>query len=46
MSKTKPFEIPMNLVIRAYERVQSNAGGAGVDQQSLKAFEENLTGNL
>lgn len=46
MSKTKPFIIPKDLVVKAYKLVKSNAGAAGVDQQSLKEFDENLKGNL
>lgn len=43
---TKPFNIPKQLVMRAYKLVKANAGGAGVDQQSLELFESNLKDNL
>ncbi len=48
MSKTqsKPFDISKQLVWRAYELVEANKGAAGVDGQSLEAFEKNLKGNL
>lgn len=42
---TKPFNIPKQLVVQAYQQVKSN-GGAGVDQQSLTDFDRNLKGNL
>ena len=38
MSTTKPFNIPKELVWRAYKLVKANRGSAGVDQQSLEAF--------
>ena len=46
MSATKPFNIPKELVWQAYKLVKANRGGAGVDQQSLKAFELKLEDNL
>lgn len=46
MSKTKPFTIPKDLVVKAYKLVKTNAGAAGVDQQSLMDFDENLKDNL
>ena len=46
MSEAKPFEISKRLVWEAYERVKANKGAAGVDGQSLEAFEEDLKGNL
>lgn len=46
MSKTKSFIIPKDLVVRAYKLVKANAGAAGVDQQSLTDFDQDLKGNL
>ncbi len=46
MNKTKPFIIPKQLVMKAYQLVKENAGSAGVDQQSLCDFEKDLKGNL
>jgi RNA-directed DNA polymerase len=46
LEKTKPFNIPKQLVMQAYERVKSNAGAAGVDDESLEDFEKNLKDNL
>lgn len=46
MNKAKPFEISKHVVWEAYERVKANKGAAGVDEESIAAFEENLKGNL
>lgn len=46
MSQPKPFTISKHAVWNAYLRVKSNRGGAGVDGQSIEAFEKNLKGNL
>lgn len=46
MSTTKQFNIPKELVWRAYQLVRANRGSAGVDQQSLEAFELKLKDNL
>ena len=42
----KAYVIPKQLVWEAYQRVKANRGAAGVDGQSLAAFEEDLKGNL
>lgn len=46
MEKTKQFDIPKRLFVKAYKVVKANAGSAGVDQQSLSDFEKNLKDNL
>lgn len=46
MSKTKPYIISKQLVMEAYQRVKGKAGAAGVDQQSLEDFDQNLKDNL
>ena len=46
MDKTKPFEISKYVVWEAYERVKANKGAAGIDEESIAAFEENLKENL
>ena len=46
MSEAKPFNIPKQLVWKAYRQVKANRGAAGVDGQSLAACEENLEDNL
>ena len=42
----KPYEIPKQLVWEAYQRVKANHGAAGVDGQSLVAFEKDLKASL
>src|SRR4029434_9130037 len=46
MPEAKPYNIPKQLVWAAYQRVQANRGAAGVDGESLAAFEQDLKGNL
>jgi RNA-directed DNA polymerase len=46
LDKAKPFDIPKRWVWEAYKRVKANRGAAGVDGQSIEAFEEDLTNNL
>lgn len=46
MNKTKPFEISRDIVWEAYRKVKANKGCAGVDDVSMKDFEENLDRNL
>ena len=46
MDKTKSFGIAQEVVRQAYEKVKGNKGTAGIDGQSLEAFEENLEDNL
>ena len=48
MSEPKPksFEISKRAVWEAWLRVKANKGAAGVDEQSIQAFEANLQGNL
>ena len=43
---TKPFNIPKELVWQAYKLVRANAGAAGVDNQSIDEFNQDLKGNL
>jgi RNA-directed DNA polymerase len=42
----KPFVISKRLVWEAWRRVKANRGAAGVDEESIQAFEANLRGNL
>ncbi len=44
--KEKPFVISKWVVKEAYEKVRVNAGAAGVDGESIAAFEANLKANL
>ena len=43
---SKPFMIDKRRVYEAYKAVKSNKGGAGVDGQTIEAFEADLKGNL
>ena len=42
----KSFVIPKRLVWQAWLRVKANKGAAGVDEESIQAFEASLAGNL
>jgi len=42
----KPFPVTKQQVWEAWKRVKANQGGAGIDQQSIADFEENLADNL
>jgi len=46
LNQTKSYDIPKSLIYKAYKRVKANKGSAGVDKQSLKDFERNLSNNL
>lgn len=46
MVNAKPYAIPKQLVWDAYQKVKAKRGAAGVDGESLKAFEENVKDNL
>jgi RNA-directed DNA polymerase len=46
VSEAKPYVIPKQLVWDAYQRVKTNRGAAGVDGESLAAFEKDLKNNL
>jgi len=43
---TKPYDIPKAFVWEAYLSVKANGGSAGIDQESLDQFEQNLGNNL
>jgi len=46
VNQTKPFPITKRQVWEAYKSVKANQGGAGVDEQSLAEFAEDLENNL
>ena len=46
MAATKPIHLSKSVVVRAYRLVKSNAGGAGVEQQTLDDFDQDLQKNL
>lgn len=46
MHRAKQFVISESVVRAAFERVKANKGAAGVDEQSVEQFEQNLESNL
>ena len=42
----KAFAIPKRMIFEAWQRVKANRGAAGIDGESLAAFEQKLRGNL
>ena len=46
MTEAKSYAISKHVVWEAYKKVKANRGAAGVDGQSLAAFEKDLKGNL
>lgn len=46
MTWAKPFAIQKREVWEAFKRVKANHGAAGVDGQSIEAFEAKLSANL
>ena len=46
MAEAKPYTISKQVVWEAYQKVKANKGAAGVDGQSIEAFEADLKNNL
>jgi len=46
MDSTKPFSISKQAVWKAYQQVKANHGAAGVDGESIIAFDARLKDNL
>jgi RNA-directed DNA polymerase len=46
LDKTKLYDIPKQTVWDAFQRVKANKGAAGVDDETIEKFEEDLKGNL
>jgi len=46
MTKAKPFEISKRQVWEAYQRVKANKGAAGVDDQTISEFDQDMENNL
>ena len=46
MTKAKPFEISKRQVWEAYRRVKANKGAAGVDDQTISEFDQDMENNL
>jgi hypothetical protein len=44
--EAKPYNIPKQLVLKAYQQVKANRGAAGVDDETLTMFKKDLKGNL
>jgi hypothetical protein len=44
--KAKPYCIARTEVLEAYDKVKSNKGAAGIDEQTIEDFERNLKRNL
>lgn len=45
-NQAKPFRISKRAVWKAYKRVNANKGAAGIDSESVEAFERKLKNNL
>jgi group II intron reverse transcriptase/maturase len=45
-TSTKPYVIAKRAVWEAYQRVKANRGAAGVDEETIAMFEQNLSRNL
>jgi RNA-directed DNA polymerase len=46
VTSTKPYCIAKRMVWEAYQLVRANRGAAGVDEETIAMFEQNLSGNL
>jgi group II intron reverse transcriptase/maturase len=46
MTSTKPFSIAKRTVWEAYQKVKANRGTAGIDDETIAMFEQNLSKNL
>ena len=46
LENKKPFNIEIELVLKAYKKAKSNKGAAGIDDQSFEEFDRNLNNNL
>jgi RNA-directed DNA polymerase len=46
MASTKPYRIAKRTVWEAYQLVRAKRGAAGVDEETIAIFEQNLSGNL
>ena len=46
MTSTKPFSIAKRTVWEAYQKVKANRGAAGIDNETIAMFEQNLSKNL
>jgi RNA-directed DNA polymerase len=46
LNKAKPYEITKRVVWEAWKRVKANRGAAGIDEETIQAYEANLKDNL
>ena len=46
MTSTKPYSIAKRTVWEAYQQVKANRGAAGIDDETIAMFEQNLSKNL
>jgi RNA-directed DNA polymerase len=46
MTSTKPYVIAKRAVWEAYQQVEANRGAAGIDEETIAMFEQNLSRNL
>jgi RNA-directed DNA polymerase len=46
MASTKPFVIAKRAVWEAYQQVKANRGAAGIDEETIAMFEQDLSRNL
>lgn len=46
MTSAKPFSIAKRTVWEAYQQVKANRGAAGIDNETIEMFEQDLSGNL
>ena len=46
VTSTKPYSVAKRTVWEAYERVKANHGAAGIDDETIAMFEQNLSKNL
>ncbi|MGD0940202.1 MAG: group II intron reverse transcriptase/maturase [Terracidiphilus sp.] len=46
MTSTKPYFIAKRSVWEAYQQVKANRGAAGIDEETIAMFEQNLSRNL
>jgi RNA-directed DNA polymerase len=46
MTSAKPYSIAKRTVWEAYRQVKANRGAAGIDDETIVEFEQNLSGNL
>jgi RNA-directed DNA polymerase len=46
MSSTKPFAVAKHAVWEAYQQVKANRGAAGIDEETIAMFEQDLSRNL